>query len=100
MRSPRVRALRLCCAHALAPLTLPARAVRTVACAGLERLLTPMVAASDAHVEAVLASQQNLAASIDRLVAGARPGCAAVAARSNALTRRPDMRAAPQSWTS
>jgi hypothetical protein len=38
---------------------------------GLERLLTPMVAESDAQVEAVLASQQNLAASIDRLVAGA-----------------------------
>jgi hypothetical protein len=40
---------------------------------GLERLLTPIVAQSDAQVEAVLASQQNLSASIDRLVSGARP---------------------------
>jgi hypothetical protein len=41
--------------------------------AGLERLLTPIVAQSDAQVEAVLASQQNLSASIDRLVSGAAP---------------------------
>jgi ABC-type transporter Mla subunit MlaD len=36
---------------------------------GLEALLAPLVADSDAQVEAVLASQQNLSASLDRLVA-------------------------------
>ena len=35
---------------------------------GLEALLAPLVADSDAQVEAVLASQQNLSVSLDRLV--------------------------------
>ena len=55
----------LCYASASDPLLAP----------GLEGLLAPVIADSDAHVEAVLASQQNLSASIDRLVSGASPAC-------------------------
>jgi hypothetical protein len=42
---------------------------------GLEQLLSPLLANSEAQVESVLGSQQNLSAAIDRLVGGAL-GCA------------------------
>ena len=39
---------------------------------GLDRLIAPLLANSEAQVDSVLGSQQNLSAAIDRLVGGAR----------------------------